>query len=85
MLAIDLELDDVAEIVCINVIRWSHEVFFKNAKSLYKLRAQHRSFTMFITHTLVVFAKCILFECDARQNKDYCSNGELFFMLCDDI
>jgi len=86
ILSTDLELDD-AEIVRIYGMRWSIEVFFKSAKSLFKLGSefQGRSFDMLIAHTTVVFTRYILLEWERRQNQDYRSYGELFFMLCDEI
>ncbi|KAF1083728.1 Transposase DDE domain protein [Sporotomaculum syntrophicum] len=86
ILTTDLELDD-AEIVRIYGMRWGIEVFFKSAKSLFKLGSefQGKSFDMLIAHTTVVFTRYMLLEWERRQNQDYRSYGELFFMLCDEI
>lgn len=86
ILSTDLTISE-EEIVRIYGNRWSIEVFFKASKSFLKLGTefQGRSYDMLISHTTIVFARFILLEWQKRQENDYKTFGELFFMCCDEV
>ena len=86
LLSTDCSLNE-NEIVRIYGNRWSIEVFFKASKSFFKLGTefQSRSYDTMIRHTTIVFTRYILLEWIRRNDNDYKTYGELFFMFCDDI
>lgn len=86
LLSTDCSLSD-AEIVRIYGNRWSIEVFFKAAKSIFKLGSEFQSlsYDAIVCHTAIVFTRFIVMEWLRRNQNDQKTYGELFFMACDDI
>ena len=86
LLSTDCSLSET-EIVRIYGNRWSIEVFFKAAKSFFKLGSEFQSlsYDAVVCHTAIVFTRFIVLEWIRRNKNDEKTYGELFFMACDDI
>ena len=86
ILSTDISLAD-AEIVRIYGNRWSIECFFKASKSFLKLGTEFQShnYGAMVSHTAIVFTRYIILEWIRRNQNDQKTNGELFYMFCEDI
>ena len=86
LLSTDCSLSD-AEIVRIYGNRWSIECFFKASKSLLKLGTefQGRTYDAMVSHTAIVFTRYTILDWIRRYENDQKTDGELFFMFCEDI
>lgn len=86
ILSTDLSLSD-AEIVRIYGSRWSIECCFKVCKSLLKLGKEFHgiSFDMTVSSAAIVFARFIILEWLRREDCDFRTAGELFFMVYDEV
>jgi hypothetical protein len=67
--------------------RWDIEVFFKICKSYLKLAGEFQglSYDSITAHTVAVMTRYIVIAVQKRQNEDFRSCGELFFLYCDEI
>nr|WP_308593118.1 transposase [uncultured Criibacterium sp.] len=86
ILSTDMTLSD-DEIVRIYGNRWSIECFFKAIKSLMKLETefQVRDYMSIFAHTTIVFTRYIIVEYIRRNENDLKSQGEIFYVCCEDI
>lgn len=86
LISTDINLAD-EEIVRIYGKRWDIEVFFKMTKSYLALAKefQCRSYDSMIAHTSIVFIRYTMLALANRENKDYRSFGELFYLCHDEL
>ena len=62
-------------------------VFFKAIKSLMKLETefQVRDYMSIYAHTTIVFTRYVIIEYIRRNTNDLKSQGEIFYVCCEDI
>lgn len=86
ILCTDMTLSD-EEIVRIYGNRWSIECFFKAIKSLMKLETefQVRDYMSIYANTTIVFTRYVIIEYIRRNTNDLKSQGEIFYVCCEDI
>ena len=75
------------EIIRIYGKRWDIEVFFKTCKSMLKLTRSNRStgydaMTCFMS---IVFVRYMIIFLEKRNNTDWRTAGEMFFLLCEEV
>jgi hypothetical protein len=75
------------EIVRIYGKRWDIEVFFKMCKSYLKLQKEFQglSYDCMVAHTAIVFSRYIMLALESRNNVDYRSWGDIFYLCCDQL
>ncbi len=75
------------EIIRIYGKRWDIEAFFKTCKSMLKLTRSNRStgydaMTCFMS---IVFVRYMIISLEKRNNTDWRTAGEMFFLLCEEV
>ncbi len=86
ILSTDCSLSD-EEIIRRYGYRWSIECCFKVCKSLLKLGKEFQpvNYDTTVSSTALVFTRYIILEWIRRQNSDYHTLGEIFFLCYDDV
>lgn len=75
------------EIIRIYGKRWDIEVFFKTCKSMLKLTGTNRStgYDAMTCYMSIVFVRYMIISLEKRNNTDWRTAGEMFFLLCEEV
>ena len=75
------------EIIRIYGKRWDIEIFFKTCKSMLKLTGTNRStgYDAMTCHVSIVFVRYMIISLEKRNNEDWRTAGEMFFLLCEEL
>jgi len=85
-LTTDVNLNE-DEIIALYGKRWDIEPFHKVIKSVLRLEKefQFRSYDAIVAHTAIVLSRYLLLSLENRENKDWRSVNEGFYILCKEL